>query len=329
MPGGPSTAAGRLNAEPPRYPLNIVATFEYGKPHAFIGDTIMQARASGRWLIPGICLFVGYLAGGGAIPWLSASAPTTAAAVAPFPMTHRFAANLWLETSPEYRACCLQAYRLASEKLEVRLRCDPKPKRPAVILDLDETVFDNSAFETYLYNTGQEYTDALWEVYEEKFPHDVRAVPGAVEFIHKAEAMGVTMLYISNRLEKYRASSVSVLKNLGINTADIENRVGLKPTGGSSDKTTRRDAFCAKYDVVLYIGDNLRDFSEVFVAPKLAADATPAAYDAAIATRLKQTDDAASHWGVDWIVIPNPVYGEWEKILGPRPIERMRPTSMK
>jgi acid phosphatase len=289
----------------------------------------MAARASSRWLIPGTCLIVGYFVGAGGIPWLHAQAPVTAVDAPPFAMAHRLGCNLWVETSPEYRAICWQTYRLAGERLDALMRCNPAPKRPAVVLDLDETVVDNSAFQTYLYNTGQEYSDALWEVYEERYPHDVRLVPGAIEFIRKAEAMGVTVLYISNRMDRLRTSTIAALSNLGINTQGIDARLGLKPTGASSDKTARRAAFTANYDVLLYIGDNLRDFSEIFIAPKLPADAAPTAFDQAIAARLKQVDDCASHWGVDWSVIPNPVYGEWDKILGPRPMERMRPTSMR
>src|SRR4051812_40740452 len=62
-------------------------------------------------------------------------------------------ADLWMQTAAEYRACCLQAYHLARVQLEANLNkqssCDddkaPKPDlKPAVVFDLDETVFDNS-----------------------------------------------------------------------------------------------------------------------------------------------------------------------------------------
>jgi acid phosphatase len=103
-------------------------------------------------------------------------------------------------------------------------------------------------------------------------------------------------------------------------------RTGFKTT--TSDKSSRRDAFDARFNVLLYVGDNLRDFSESFAAPKLSKDAPAAAFDQAIAARLKSADDAACHWGVDWFILPNPVYGEWEKLLGDDPRARMRNTTM-
>ena len=91
-----------------------------------------------------------------------------------FPMEARLGANVYLQTSAEYRACCYQIYTCAALRLEnlLETKC-PKPTNPAVVMDLDETVFDNSAFQTFLYKTKQEYTDALWDDYEENYPQDV------------------------------------------------------------------------------------------------------------------------------------------------------------
>ena len=102
----------------------------------------------------------------------------------------------------------------------------------------------------------------------------------------------------------------------------------MKPSGTTSDKTERRATVSAKYDVVMYVGDNLRDFSDDYAAPKLPADATPEDFAKAIATRAKLVDRDAKHWGHDWIVLPNPVYGEWEKLIGPDPVKLFHPTSM-
>jgi acid phosphatase len=102
----------------------------------------------------------------------------------------------------------------------------------------------------------------------------------------------------------------------------------LKPVGGSSDKSARREAIIAKYNVLLWFGDNLRDFSETFVAPKVASQ-SPADLLRGIAERNARVDDADCHWGIDWFVIPNPVYGEWERLIGPDPLAIMHPTTMQ
>ena len=72
----------------------------------------------------------------------------------------------------------------------------PKWERPAVVMDLDETVLDNSAFQTFLYRQRLEYTDELWAEYEANYPQDVTLVPGAKSFVNKASGRGVTVAFI-------------------------------------------------------------------------------------------------------------------------------------
>jgi hypothetical protein len=67
-----------------------------------------------------------------------------------------------------------------------------------------------------------------WEVWERDFPQEVRLIPGAKPFIEAAEQMGVTVIYISNRVTKHQASTIAALKNVGLNTEDIANRILLK-----------------------------------------------------------------------------------------------------
>ncbi len=246
-----------------------------------------------------------------------------------FPMEARLGSNIWLQTSAEYRACCTQIYKLAGQRLNVILKsAGEKYPRPAIVMDLDETVFDNSAFQTFLYANKFEYTQKLWDEYEDKYWKDTTLIPGAKEFIDYAEAQGVAVVYISNRTVPYQASAIKAIASNGLSTAGIEQRLLLRAAEGSSDKAARRDLIEAKYNVLMYFGDNLRDFSEAFAASKLAKDATPADYRKAIEERKKAADEAACHWGIDWFVIPNPVYGEWEKLIGPKPVEIMHPTTM-
>jgi acid phosphatase len=85
----------------------------------------------------------------------------------------------------------------------------------------------------------------------------------------------------------------------------------------------------SQYNVLLTFGDNLRDFSETFAATKLTENDGADAYNRTIESRLQQVDDSACHWGVDWFVLPNPVYGEWDKLIGSEPVRRLRPSGMK
>ncbi len=233
-------------------------------------------------------------------------------------MDNRLGANVWVQTSAEYRACCLQTYRLASERLEQYLVA-ARPPRPAVVMDLDETVFDNSAFQTALYAKGKEYDLDLWFDYEQHWSSETRAVPGAIEFIQRAEKLGVSVIYISNRHGEYKNASLEALKRLGVSTDGLADRFYPKMKSGSSEKSARREAVAAKYNVLLYFGDNLRDFSEAFAPPKVDPASGVDGLKAAIAQRNKLADEAIVHWGVDWFVLPNPVYGEWDRMCGKDP----------
>lgn len=240
---------------------------------------------------------------------------------------YRVGGNLWLQTSAEYRACCLQTYRLAADRLEQFLVAT-RPARPAVVMDLDETVFDNSAFQTALYTAGKEYDLALWYDYEANFPGETRPVPGAVDFIVRAEKLGVSVVYVSNRHDEYRTSTVETLKRFGVSTDGLAERLYPKTKAGSSEKSARREQVAAKFNVLMYFGDNLRDFSEAFAAPKVDPAAGVDGLKAAIAERNKLADAAAIHWGVDWFVLPNPVYGEWDRMCGKDPKAVLPPTKV-
>jgi acid phosphatase len=115
---------------------------------------------------------------------------------------------------------------------------------------------------------------------------------------------------------------------LGINTGNINARILLKKSGESSDKSARRALVAERYDVLLTVGDNLRDFSEAFAVGRLQPN-DAAAYSSAIERRYAAVDSAAAHWGMDWVILPNPVYGEWEKLLGDQPKLKLRATKMK
>jgi len=242
----------------------------------------------------------------------------------------RLGANLYMQTAAEYRACCLQIYRVAELRLASLMHdTHPRPLKPAVVMDLDETVLDNSAFQSFLYEQQREYTSDLWEIYERDYAGEVALVPGAREFVRKAAAMGVTVVFMSNRLEENRASTTTALARLGLGPAELKGQLILKKKGATSDKTARRELIAARYNVLLTFGDNLRDFSEVFLVPKLTPTDGPEAYQKAIKARFRQVDDAACHWGMDWFVLPNPVYGEWERLVADDPVARFRPTNMR
>jgi 5'-nucleotidase (lipoprotein e(P4) family) len=234
-------------------------------------------------------------------------------------------ANLYMQTSAEYRAICYQTFQLA----ELRLRqCLEHPvddaRTRAVVMDLDETVLDNSGFQSWMLRTGAAYDQIWFDRWERWGGKEVRLVPGAKEFIQAAEALGVRVVHVSNRNERFREQTKLVMSDLGI---PIDNDADLKLSTTTSNKTSRRREIeeAEQCRIVLLIGDNLRDFDERFRTPSLDATSTATQLDQAITYRKNEVDQTRTQWGSRWIVLPNPAYGEWTKPLsrGLQDLQRM------
>ncbi|MGD0782285.1 MAG: HAD family acid phosphatase [Candidatus Aminicenantales bacterium] len=270
-----------------------------------------------------------FLAPAAAVLILAALASTVVQTQAPInPQEPKLWANLYVQTSAEYEALCLQTYGWAAERLREKLavlREHAKP--PAVVMDLDETVLDNGGFQTFMYRQARpdsEFND-WWSKWEVVFAEEPALVPGAKAFIAAAEAMGVSVVYISNRMAT--EPTIKALGRLGLDLADINSRLKL-PTDNDPDKTARRRSAEKRYEVLMWVGDNLRDFAEEFVMPssypKGDADRVRAIED-----RKSKVRSTAFHWGHDWIVLPNPVYGEWPRPFGQNPGAFLKKTSLK
>jgi 5'-nucleotidase (lipoprotein e(P4) family) len=126
-------------------------------------------------------------------------------------------------------------------------------------------------------------------------------VPGALKFIERLKTLGIAPVYITNRNDRARAQTMSALKRFGIEVPDDQLLCATKETG--SNKTSRRAQIESKFNVLIYVGDNLRDFDDRFrYDPKLGPDG-----------RTAVVEELESKFGIDWVILPNPVYGEWNK----------------
>jgi 5'-nucleotidase (lipoprotein e(P4) family) len=234
-------------------------------------------------------------------------------------------ANLWMQSAAEYRACCHQAYNLARRRLIEKLADAPAggwARPPAVVLDLDETVLDNGAFQTRLAANKLTFDEKTWADWEANGYNQVRLVPGAKDFIDEAKRRGVAVVYITNRSDAKasRDGTRNALELLGVDVPG-DDLYGLKEKS-PTDKTQRRAEAERRYTVLLYVGDNLRDFHEGdFRSPldngrpgKGSTDA--AQLRAAAAGRAAAVDRCRDLFGREWILLPNPAYGEWAKLAG-------------
>ena len=106
-------------------------------------------------------------------------------------------ATLWMQTSAEFRALCYQAFNLARMNLDAFLDSHKSAKPVAVIVDADETVIDNSAYEAFLIGQNFGYSSKTWNPWMQAA--QATAMPGALEFLKYAESRNVEIFYVTNR----------------------------------------------------------------------------------------------------------------------------------
>jgi 5'-nucleotidase (lipoprotein e(P4) family) len=204
---------------------------------------------------------------------------------------------LWVQQSAEYKALCYQAFNLAQWRIEC-LKKKGKDKRPrAIITDIDETVLDNSYSEALNIRECRDFSPAAWKQWTEQAR--ATAVPGAVSFLQYAKAKNITIFYLSNRDTSEITSTLKNLQALQFPDARESQMLFLSNT---SSKEARRVAVMEKYNVVMLLGDNLNDFSNVFEKKPNRE-------------RNVEAEKMQAEWGKKFIVLPNPIYGEWENAL--------------
>jgi 5'-nucleotidase (lipoprotein e(P4) family) len=176
------------------------------------------------------------------------------------------------------------------------LPCAGKPF--AAVFDVDETVVLNRGFERDAAG-GRAYEEARWKAYELTGGTTAQAVPGAVEAIRTLRAMGVAVVFNTNRSAANGAATVALLDRLGLGPAVVGDTLYLADAATGSRKDGRRAAIATRYCVVAMGGDQLGDFSDLF-----NAGLTPSPRRAAATAPV-----IAGKWGAGWFVLPNPVYG--------------------
>ena len=209
---------------------------------------------------------------------------------------HTIMAVLYQQKAAEYRALCYQAFNIAKWQVDQSSKMLGGMKKKTIIVDIDETVLDNSPFEAKCILDNTYYPEG-WDDWMNK--SSAKAVPGALEFLRYAESQDVDVFYISNRKEKYRTQTLKNLQDLGFPSAQDDHLL-LKTD--DSGKKSRRDLVAEKRFIIMLIGDNLNDFSEVFE-------------NKTVEERFAVTDSFKEKFGANFIVLPNAMYGEWETIL--------------
>ena len=198
----------------------------------------------------------------------------------------------WVRESKEYVALCNQVYANAIDKLQDTISPNNYSlniinNNYAVVMDLDETVLDNSDYQVELYNKNEKYNPDSWDEWVVK--EDAKLVPGAYEYISFLRNHNIQIIFISNRMHKRLQETKNNMLELGIYS---DNDIYLLRIDRSDKKTIRRaEIFNStgrmkgfkQFEIIQYLGDAIGDF-EV---------------------------DNLDRFGLDQFVFPNPMYGKW------------------
>jgi len=221
-------------------------------------------------------------------------------------------AAVWMQISAEYEGVARQTWAMAGRRMRLGLKDTTWTAAleqtegygslpPAVIVDVDETVLDNSPYAARLIEAREGFSNEAWDVWVNEA--QARAVPGALEFARLARELGVEVFYVTNRnftLEDGTRRNLAA-KGFPAGVADDVYLLVRERDAWGSDKTTRRAFVAENYRVLLLIGDDLNDFVSGARAGREA--------------RAALMEEHESKWGSRWIMLPNPTYGSWESAI--------------
>ena len=191
----------------------------------------------------------------------------------------------WVMHSQEYIALCEQIYDNAFQSLQHKIN---NASNPVIVMDLDETVLDNSKYQKELFVTSSTYNEVSWNRWVKTEVSDL--VPGAKKFILKyKKEKNARIIYISNRSQVTLDATISNMKKLGIFFDD--DLFLLRANAGDSkvirrqevvDGTNRMDKY-GPQEIIAYFGDAIGDFPI----------------------------NDQYHFSDNKFIFPNPMYGKW------------------
>ena len=214
---------------------------------------------------------------------------------------------LYVQTATEFAANNIQTYANAKDALLKGLEDSSwtaaleqvdnfEDKSPAIILDVDETVLDNSNFQARTILSGLSYPNGWAKWVNES---NAGAVEGVYDFLHFADKKGVKIYYLTNRLESFREATKKNILKLGL-PFEEDAVLLMRSEENLRDKTDRRKKIANENRIVLIIGDQLTDFISTKEAYVFHTE------------RKKLAKKYSDLWGTKWFLVTNPTYGRWE-----------------
>ena len=199
----------------------------------------------------------------------------------------------WVTSSNEYKSLCYQIYDNAIDNLNSYLSKNPyslnisDKSNYAVVMDLDETVLDNSQYQVELFENNETFNMNSWAQWVNR--EEAKLVPGVKQYIDLIRKEKIQLIFISNRMDERLAATINNMKKLNIY---MEKDIFLLRKDKKDKKTIRRNEIFTStgrmknytnFLVLHYIGDAMGDFPS---------------------KNLNQ-------FGLTQYVLPNPMYGKW------------------
>lgn len=171
----------------------------------------------------------------------------------------------WVAYSPDWATEAEAVYSEATAWID-SVEGDLPDGSWAVVLDLDETVMNNVAYQISRDLLGEGYTPESWHAWTQEAAATL--VPGAAEFVRHVNAAGGHIAFVTNRADSEQLATENNLYTLGLKRPD-DFRVLL--TRARPDGPSAKDGRYALVPVMLaaqgypdveiiaYVGDNKHD----------------------------------------------------------------------
>ena len=192
----------------------------------------------------------------------------------------------WVTNSSEYKILCEQTYENAWHNLAETLKA--ADSQSVIIMDLDETVLDNSKYQIDLTEKGESYNPESWSVWVNQ--KEAELVPGAKKFIDFVRTTNVRIVFLSNRMAKNELPTIENMEALNIYEKDDIFMLRIdKPDKKHIRRAevlqgTGRMKEIGAMKVLAYFGDARHDFPD---------------------------PDDYYIFGQNMFMCPNPMYGKW------------------
>lgn len=174
-------------------------------------------------------------------------------------------ATEWVANSPDWRLEAEQVFEDATDFVRVQgaTRSDGSW---GVVMDIDETVLNNVAYQIGLDRSGESYSPQSWYLWTQR--EEATLVPGAANFIDTVNDLGGHIAFVTNRSDREQLATENNLAELGIQRGeDFRVLLTRASPNGESDKQSRFELVektlavqgYSGVQIIAYVGDNQGD----------------------------------------------------------------------